>query len=114
MNRQQVKVLVEAYRRHSTAYRSFKRRQKPLRGQRGSSTGLQHSLAMDEVLKLLTEAGHTKIVGLLKDWHDRLNLAALGHVKATEYRAIARGNSGRINRLVEAIPFGWPEGKRVR
>lgn len=112
MNRQEVRASVEEYRRRATLVRQFKVRRQALRGQRGSSTGLVHSLAMDAILERLTQAGHTKMVGLLKDWHAKLELAALGHVKVKEYRQTARELTGQVNGLIELIPVTW-FGKRV-
>lgn len=104
MNRQDVLNAVEEYRRRAKLLRQFKARRQALRGQRGSSTGLQHSLAMDAFLERLTQAGHTMLVGTLKDWHAKLELAALGHVKAEEYRQEARGLTTKANSLVDLIP----------
>lgn len=107
MNRPEVRNNVAEYRRRSKLVREFRARQRALRvsaGQRGSSTGLQHSIAMNEILKQLSDGRQPMLAQLLKDWHGYLERAAQGHTPL-DCRAAARRLAQRINELVEEVPL---------
>lgn len=107
MTRQQVRTSVAEYRRHATLVRQFKARRQALRGQRGSSTGLQHSLAMAEIVRSLTEAGHVWMADALKAWNLHLELGT------KEDRLAARRLTSDINARIDDIPVTF-SGKRAR
>lgn len=115
MTRQQVRASVAEYRRRATLARQFRARRQALRGQRGSSTGLQHSLAMADILGDLRDAGHVKLSDALKAWNAHLGDTARASTpeQVMASRAAARKLTTEINQIIDAIPVEW-SGRRVR
>jgi len=106
MTPQQVRAYVAEYRRLAGLVRGIRARQLAYRGQRSSSTIMGHVNEMIEIQDRLKSAGHTKIEGMLRTWHEELQRAVRYSNSSHEeksHRAIAREASRSINKALEMI-----------